>query len=241
MISDIYIKRNLFYRNYDIQYSTEIQITDNSSAYQKFAWKLLHFVLPRDIRTGGQVTNIKGLKYNNLILNGLKTHGLENEEFLFKVSGINPPEENSNINDEEEADQSFEYKIKTEFADFPDRKNIRYKSNIYYDGEIADFANSPVFVEKEKLELKELFLGMEFFEPNFFAYIGFAPKIKRSLVIQSYDNMLFARFRAEQIKNPEIFFDTFADIGTKISECLYDLSGDNIAEDCTKLITERLS
>lgn len=231
MNSDIYIKNNLLLNNKNVEFHLDFSLPGVQEEGAKLAWNILHSVLPREVRTGGLLTNIKGLSHNNMIQDGLKKFAVENEDLLFFTEGLRTLEPGEEEDEEHapEYKENVRYSVNTEFHGFLNRKNIQYKSNIGFESIAADFLNKPVFEPNPKLEIDRIFLGLEFFQANFFSFIGFAPRIKRALLLQTDESTLYLRFKVENIIKVDTFFSEFGEIGDKLIVLLNSMFEVNIS------------
>ncbi len=229
MESSIKSRNNFFTGGREIEYRLQLPVPQDRKFYQKFAWHLLHTVLPREIRSGGVTTNIKGISSNNVLREDLPRIEGDNESLLYHLGGTALVE----LDGEQDAgarEESF-YTIKSDFHLFPDRRNIQYKSNVFFEGAIGTFLQHPVYEFKPDLEIKELILGLEFFEANLFWLIGLAPRITKVLIIQASENNINFRFKLEQSKLGRQFFEQFGEIGKKLKAYIFEACHFDITSD----------
>jgi hypothetical protein len=226
MESSLKVKKNYLTFRPEIEYRLQVPVPDNKEVPAKLAWNLLHKTLPRGVRSGGIITDLKGMSANNILRTGLPSLKMEMDDILFHIDGA--------VTSAEDEKEESNYQIKTDFLSFEGRRHIQYKANISSEGRLADFIMKPVYEFDKECEIERLYMALEFFEPNLFWLIGLSPKITKACLIQYQDNIIYISFKAE-VKNASAdFFTQFGELAESMSALILEIVGIDLKADIKK-------
>lgn len=235
MQSSLQLRRNLLFGGYSAEYNISEECTLNSEERQKFAWALLHEILPKDAAAGRNLRNIKGRDKLNLIDEAIVISDLPTADELFYVSGTaREPLEDSIEQDEEVDEKYFFYSINTQFLAFVGSNNIDQSIVIKKSGPVPSTLEGSNYHFVESANIGTLRLGIDLFSAHIFGFLGFTPEVTQTVLLELNGSELLFRISADRLKKKDeipLQTDNFLDRLSKVFSDFFqfDLKADYIS------------
>lgn len=212
------VTKNFWLGSWNLYYEAELPgLADQRKAYH-LSWSIFHEVLGKDVRRLNLLTNLKGISPNNILLNEERLQSQDKRDLLFDLHGRAP----RLADDGSEVEEDFRLAVETKFSNFFRLKDIQYQPIIINEGEGVGKITTAIPLPDEKTHIKKLVLGMEFFAPHLFFFIGFAPRICRTVFVCADHKSTLIKIKCEDTKKPAEEFLSLGDYGRQLSKAIHE-------------------
>lgn len=238
MHSQLLTRKRFLLGGYSAEYLLELPAPAYQELYFRFAWQVLHKVIPKQARRSELITDMQGLSLNNTLLGEYAAKLPRMENLLFYIEGTAEVEheksaegENTMQDETSEKEEDFHLSVQTEFGQFLKRSRIQFKPKILSDGAAAADLMAAAPIYKSGAEINLLYAGAECFEGHFFHAIGFAPEVTGAFFIYGADQRITIKMRANRLKRVADFWSKFRESGERLCEVVLENFSFNLKSD----------
>ena len=206
MESNFSIKKNIlfggFSSTYTISHNSELSESDKLN----FAVKCLHQLLPSEVLRNKIIKDFKGRDANNLINHSIaaKLRPTGDELFFILGSAQSQSQENDKESDSEVVEpEEFSYRIDTIFHEFLGRKHISHSCKSQSYGPLPEALLNKHLDPDPNVKVEALRVGIDFYNAHLFGFLGFAPEVTQTLLIELYQSHLTILISADRLKSKD--------------------------------------
>lgn len=199
--SNAKFNRNILFGGYNAEYNLSVNLKQENKLILALSGRLINELLPADILKSRELVDIKGRDVQNSLSNpSIASYRPLGDEILFIAGSLNKSHEESSDENSQSEPAEFFVSINSEFDKFIGSKQISHTFRTTgSEDQITDIKH----IADYNVSINLLRIGIDLFSSHYFSFIGFAPEVTQSLLLELTPEKLELRISAEKLKTKQ--------------------------------------
>ncbi|MCO6430846.1 MAG: hypothetical protein J5J00_08290 [Deltaproteobacteria bacterium] len=189
------IKRNFFTGRFESVYDLHYSAALTQDTALQLAHLLLESVVPKEALKERELLDLKGRDRNNTISAASFKSQFENE--LFYLSGSYDIEQGDDL---EPLQHEFSAALITPFLSFEGAAHIKHRCESVFSGTPPEGFALKRVKDFPEVGVRTVRLGLDLYQPHAFGFIGFAPIVTQTVLLDFNSSSLQMRITARNLK-----------------------------------------